>query len=248
VAKYLYDSFGNTLGMWGQLAAGNTYRFSSKEQDVRSGLYYYGYRWYDANLQRWVNRDPIGERGGINLYGFVGNNPINKIDYFGLAYGNPISGPSGPVGPSDPYSFGGGYYPSGYLYVPAPKVPDAQIFVFGGGEAKLPAGQGGWESATFGGYDNTHGYYLGGLHCALTNKKFGFLVSGAGYEGGFSSKTGTYTSAVGMTELDIGVGGVGYIFDDNGQGGVFIYVETPGGSRVRGAGFVGVGFDFDMIH
>ena len=35
-AKYLYDSFGNTLGMWGSLAAGNTYRFSSKEQDVRS--------------------------------------------------------------------------------------------------------------------------------------------------------------------------------------------------------------------
>ena len=84
VAKYLYDSFGNTLGMWGYLAAGNTYRFSSKEVDVRTGQYYYGYRWYDPNLQRWLNRDPIQEAGGINLYGFVGNGPVNSVDQFGL--------------------------------------------------------------------------------------------------------------------------------------------------------------------
>jgi RHS repeat-associated protein len=85
VAKYLYDSFGNTLGLWGSLAAGNTYRFSSKEIDARTGLYYYGYRWYDPNLQRWLNHDPIGERGGLNLYGFVRNNPVNGIDLLGLA-------------------------------------------------------------------------------------------------------------------------------------------------------------------
>ena len=84
VAKYLYDSFGNTLGMWGSLAAGNTYRFSSKEMDARTGQYYYGYRWYDPNLQRWLNRNPIQEAGGINLYGFVGNNPIHKVDRLGL--------------------------------------------------------------------------------------------------------------------------------------------------------------------
>jgi RHS repeat-associated protein len=84
VAKYLYDSFGNTLGMWGSLAAGNTYRFSSKEMDARTGQYYYGYRWYDPNLQRWLNRDPIQELGGINLYGFVGNGPVNEIDPFGF--------------------------------------------------------------------------------------------------------------------------------------------------------------------
>ena len=85
VAKYLYDSFGNTLGMWGSLAAGNTYRFSSKEMDVRTGQYYYGYRWYDPNLQRWLNRDPIQEAGGINLYGYVGNNPEDFVDPYGLA-------------------------------------------------------------------------------------------------------------------------------------------------------------------
>ena len=85
VAKYLYDSFGNTLGLWGSLAAGNTYRFSSKEIDARTGHYYYGYRWYDPNLQRWLNRDPIQEAGGINLYGFVGNGPVNGVDPLGLS-------------------------------------------------------------------------------------------------------------------------------------------------------------------
>src|SRR5205809_5140641 len=42
---------------------GNVYRFSSKEIHVNSGLYYYGYRWYAPNLQRWLNRDPLGEPG-----------------------------------------------------------------------------------------------------------------------------------------------------------------------------------------
>ena len=84
VAKYLYDSYGNTLGTWGTLAAANTYRYSSKEIDLKSGLYYYGYRYYQPNLQRWLNHDPIAEWGGINLYEFVGNNPINWIDSLGL--------------------------------------------------------------------------------------------------------------------------------------------------------------------
>jgi hypothetical protein len=44
-------------------------------------------RAYDPNLQRWITRDPIGERGGINLYGFVGNNSIGNIDPFGLQIG-----------------------------------------------------------------------------------------------------------------------------------------------------------------
>jgi RHS repeat-associated protein len=86
VARYLYDPFGNLLAKSGPLADVNTYRFSSKEVHPNSGLYYYGYRFYEPNLQRWVNPDPIGIRGGMNLYGFVGNNPMNGVDALGLSW------------------------------------------------------------------------------------------------------------------------------------------------------------------
>jgi hypothetical protein len=49
-----------------------------------SGLYYYGYRFYDPVAGRWINRDPIEESGGVNLYGFVGGNGIGKVEYLGL--------------------------------------------------------------------------------------------------------------------------------------------------------------------
>ncbi|MCK5784253.1 MAG: hypothetical protein KAH06_07385, partial [Desulfobacterales bacterium] len=52
------------------------------------GLYYYGYRYYAPELGRWINRDPLGEQGGVNLYSFVLNNPINQSDYLGM---NPIT-------------------------------------------------------------------------------------------------------------------------------------------------------------
>ncbi len=51
---------------------------------MESGLIYYGHRYYDPRQGRFINRDPIGEEGGINLYGFVGNNPVNAIDFLGL--------------------------------------------------------------------------------------------------------------------------------------------------------------------
>lgn len=39
--------------------------------------------YYDPGVQRWINRDPVGERGGLNLYGFVSNAPVTKIDPLG---------------------------------------------------------------------------------------------------------------------------------------------------------------------
>jgi hypothetical protein len=44
----------------------------------------YGYRYYDPVTGRWPSRDPIEEEGGINLYGFVGNDGLNNSDAFGL--------------------------------------------------------------------------------------------------------------------------------------------------------------------
>jgi RHS repeat-associated protein len=88
VASYRYDPFGNTLSQSGSLAAANVYCFSSKEihSNTNSVLYYYGYRFYDPSLQRWINRDPIEEEGGMNLYEFVGNEPTLQIDPFGFLF------------------------------------------------------------------------------------------------------------------------------------------------------------------
>src|SRR5665213_983133 len=62
----------------------------------------YSGRPYDSNLQRWIQRDPIGERGGINLYTFVGNNPVNFVDPWGLTtyVWPPEDTPSGAYGPT----------------------------------------------------------------------------------------------------------------------------------------------------
>jgi RHS repeat-associated protein len=83
-AHYLYDPYGNILSQSGSLADANLYRFSSKEFHATSGLVYYLYRFYEPTLQRWINRDPLQELGGINLYSYVGNAPTDMIDEFGL--------------------------------------------------------------------------------------------------------------------------------------------------------------------
>jgi len=56
-------------------------------QNSAQNDYYYGYRFYNPLLGRWANRDPMGERGGVNLYGFVGNAPLNDTDPYGLYVG-----------------------------------------------------------------------------------------------------------------------------------------------------------------
>lgn len=82
-AHFEYDPFGNTVvntDSSNQFA----YRFSTKPLDFATGLYYYGYRFYDPLTGRWPSRDPIEEEGGVNLYGFVGNNGLNKWDFLGM--------------------------------------------------------------------------------------------------------------------------------------------------------------------
>jgi RHS repeat-associated protein len=79
-ARYTYDPLGNLIDKCGSLADANLYRFSSKEHLPNAGLYYYGFRFYDPNLQRWLNRDPLGIAGGLNFYQFARNSPPNLVD------------------------------------------------------------------------------------------------------------------------------------------------------------------------
>jgi len=98
--NYLYDGNGNVISTcdikgefltklayspFGEKTCGTAlaFEFSSKSADS-SGLVYYGYRYYNPEIGRWLSRDPIKEKGGNNLFCMSFNNLINYHDYLGL--------------------------------------------------------------------------------------------------------------------------------------------------------------------
>jgi RHS repeat-associated protein len=82
-ARYDYGPFGEPIRVSGTMGTVKPIRFSTKYMDSESGLLYYGYRYYSPLTGRWLSRDPIGERGGVNSYAFVGNSPVGEIDLVG---------------------------------------------------------------------------------------------------------------------------------------------------------------------
>jgi RHS repeat-associated protein len=85
LARYEYDPYGKLIKDVADVSVrNNPFRFSTKYADSETGLLYYGYRYYIPEIGRWLSRDPIGERGGRNLYRFVKNRPILRVDIFGL--------------------------------------------------------------------------------------------------------------------------------------------------------------------
>ena len=68
-------------------ALGNPYLYTGRRYDPESMLFYYRARYYDVNLRRFLQPDPIGIMGGMNLYSYVQNNPVNFYDPYGLQAG-----------------------------------------------------------------------------------------------------------------------------------------------------------------
>jgi RHS repeat-associated protein len=89
--RYAYSAFGIRRIMAPDFTARSTsslaweFGFQGQFRDNETGWSNYGYRFYVPELGRWINRDPIGEEGGANLYGFAGNDGINNADYLGAA-------------------------------------------------------------------------------------------------------------------------------------------------------------------
>ena len=81
---YEYSPFGKITASIGAMEDDFDYRFSSEVADDETGLVYYNYRYYSPELGRWLSRDPIGEKGGFNLYAMVGNGVVNAWDRRGL--------------------------------------------------------------------------------------------------------------------------------------------------------------------
>jgi RHS repeat-associated protein len=97
VANYDYGAFGEPIRITGAMGRNNPFRFSTKYDDDESDLLYYGYRYYKPSTGTWPNKDPMEEQGGMNLYGFAGNNSVNLIDTDGKA-----PTPSSPPAPATP--------------------------------------------------------------------------------------------------------------------------------------------------
>ena|GEM_PF-5029804 len=83
--RWDYDSYGRrSANLITSGALESDFAYTGHYFHDRSGLTAAPYRFYDADLGKWLSRDPIAENGGINLYGYVGNNPANLIDPLGL--------------------------------------------------------------------------------------------------------------------------------------------------------------------
>jgi RHS repeat-associated protein len=82
--SFVYDSFGNVASSTGVFV--QPFRYTGREWDAETGLYYYRARYYDPAVGRFLNEDPIGFKGGNNFYAYVGNNPQNWADPSGLLF------------------------------------------------------------------------------------------------------------------------------------------------------------------
>ena len=85
-ARYDYDPYGRRTKLAGDLDA--DFGYTGHYQHGPSALTLAPYRAYDANFARWLSRDPLEDAelqpDGPNLYGYVGNSPVNSIDPLGL--------------------------------------------------------------------------------------------------------------------------------------------------------------------
>ena len=85
VNSYEHDAYGRQTAIYQSPNGKSDFGYTGHYYHAPSALALAPYRAYDAQLGRWLGRDPIEEEGGLNLYGYVGNSPLRFIDPLGLA-------------------------------------------------------------------------------------------------------------------------------------------------------------------
>lgn len=79
---YSYESFGNILATTGSLT--NSFKYTGREFDTETSLYYYRARYYDPAAGRFVSEDLARWKGGLNFYSYAMNSPVGRTDPYGL--------------------------------------------------------------------------------------------------------------------------------------------------------------------
>jgi RHS repeat-associated protein len=219
VASYDYDAFGNIAAQTGTIA--NTRQFQTKEVNAKSGLIYFGRRWYNPVIGRWTTPDPLGMIDGPNMYLYVNDDPVNKSDSWGLC-GGFIEAFSSAVGSA--VGFGTG-------------------FSFG---AIGPSSSSGLGSSSFSGFGggSTGGY---GATGSWDSNVGGTVTINVGFEGIATSFqiTATSSSITGYVGIGVGTPGVGVsvtsginadiISGGTPPSGLVVDVSTSGGNGKFGS-------------
>jgi len=204
---YTYDSFGNTTNSTGSVT--NFFRYTGREFDTETNLYYYRARYYDPSAGRFLSEDPIGFIGsGTNFYAYVRNSPLNFADPSGLC--PPSCGSSG-NGVQLSIGAGGGI-----------------IAPFAGGSVGVNVGINfdGWNSSLFI-QGQANGGFGGGAFA-------GYGLT-ANVSNGADPTTGFGTADYIEGDLGVGLGGAGSVAnDENGtaySGGIGLGGRFGPGSR-----------------
>jgi RHS repeat-associated protein len=101
VQSYTYDAWGNVSASTpnSSFLTPNFFLFHGGAYSAATGLYQFRARWYSPELGRWLSPDPIGLEGGLNLYEFCGNDPVNFRDpsgLWGVGFGDTLIGSGNP--------------------------------------------------------------------------------------------------------------------------------------------------------
>ena len=147
LARSEYDPYGRRTRTEGTMDG--DFGFTGHYYHPASGLHFTIFRAYDTDAGRWLNRDPIRESGGLDLYGYVSNDPVNELDLLGLWGRNDPPNIAIPLGniPSSPPTLSsptGSWSPVSMAHADAVTMNDVQ-FLNGMG-----AGQ--WAGTTHGAF------------------------------------------------------------------------------------------------
>jgi Rhs family protein len=88
VQTYDYDTFGNVASQTGSLT--QAYKYKTKEASEDTGLIFFGARYYNLLIGRFITPDPLGMVDGPNLYAYCNSDPIDLVDPWGLEAGGII--------------------------------------------------------------------------------------------------------------------------------------------------------------